>query len=114
MRKLTAVALALAFAGITFAQPEPPAPPPPPPAPPPPPYAQPAPPPPPPPGSYQGQYPIGGPKHYREWWCSQNWEQCKQMKLADLSGRKECLEKSQSYEAYRECEFLRKHGYRLR
>jgi len=93
MRKLTALASALAFAGITFAQPAPP---------------------PPPPGSYQGQYPIGGPKHYREWWCSQNWEQCKQMKLEDLLGRKECLEKSQSYQAYRECEFMRKHGYRLR
>ncbi len=93
MRKLTALASALAFAGITFAQPAPP---------------------PPPPGSYQGQYPIGGPKHYREWWCSQNWQQCQQMKLADLLGRKECLEKSQSYQAYRECEFMRKHGYRLR
>jgi len=88
MRKLTALASALAFAGITFAQP-------------------------PPLGSYQGQYPIGG-KQYKEWWCSQNWEQCKQMKLEDLLGRKECLEKSQSYQAYRECEFLRKRGYRLR
>jgi hypothetical protein len=95
MRKLTALASALAFAGITFAQP-----------------AQPAPPAaPPPPGSYQGQYPIGG-KKYKEWWCSQNWEQCKQMKLEDLSAKKECLEKSQSYQAYRECEFLRKHGRR--
>jgi len=93
MRKLTALASALTFAGITFAQPAPP---------------------PPPPGGYYGQYPIGGPKHYREWWCSQNWQQCQQMKLEDLLGRKECLEKSQSYQAYRECEFMRKHGYRLR
>ncbi len=86
MKKLTALAVALTFAGITFAQ-----------------QAQ--------SGSYQGQYPIGG-KRYKEWWCSQNWEQCKQMRLEDLSAKKECLEKSQSYEAYRECEFLRKHGRR--
>jgi len=65
-------------------------------------------------GSSQGQYSIGGGKKYKEWWCSQNWEKCKQMKLEDLSAKKECLEKSQSYEAYRECEFLRKHGHRLR
>ena len=89
MRKLTAVALALAFAGISFAQ-----------------QTQ--------SGSSQGQYFIGGGKKYKEWWCSQNWEKCKQMKLEDLSAKKECLEKSQSYEAYRECEFLRKHGHRLR
>jgi hypothetical protein len=94
MRKLTALAVALTFAGITFAQPGP--------------YAQPA-----PSDGYYGQYPIGG-KRYKEWWCSQNWEQCKQMKLADLSAKKECLEKSESYQAYRECEFMRKHGYRLR
>ncbi len=110
MRKLTALAVALTFAGITFAQPGPYAPPPP--------HHHrhhhtPPPPPPPPPGSYQGQYPIGG-KQYKEWWCSQNWQQCQQMKLADLFGRKECLEKSQSYEAYRECEFLRKHGRSFR
>ncbi len=115
MRKLTALASALAFAGITFAQP----------APPPHHHHMPPPPPPhhhhhklhhhhhhmPPPGSYQGQYPIGG-KRYKEWWCSQNWEQCRQMKLMDLLGKKECLEKSQSYQAYRECEFMRKHGHR--
>jgi hypothetical protein len=53
------------------------------------------------------------PKHRVEW-CKQNWEKCKQMKLEDLSAKKECLEKSQSYEAYKECEFLRKHGHRLR
>jgi hypothetical protein len=34
------------------------------------------------------------------------------MKLANLSAKKECLEKSQSYQAYKECEFMRKHGYR--
>jgi hypothetical protein len=51
-------------------------------------------------GSSQGQYPIGGGKKYKEWWCSQNWEKCKQMKLERLSAKKECLEKSQSYEAY--------------
>ncbi|AHE96775.1 hypothetical protein THERU_02930 [Thermocrinis ruber] len=89
MRKLTALALALAFVGISPAQ-----------------QAQ--------SGSSQGQYPIGGGKQYKEWWCSQNWEKCKQMKLEDLSAKKECLEKSESYQAYRECEFLRKHGHRLR
>jgi hypothetical protein len=89
MRKLTAVALALAFAGISSAQ-----------------QTQ--------SGSSQGQYPIGGGKKYKEWWCSQNWEKCKQMKLENLSAKKECLEKSQSYQAYRECEFMRKHGHSLR
>jgi len=109
MRNLTALAVALTFVGITFAQPGPYGPHHGPHHGPPPPHAQPA-----PPGGYYGQYPIGGPKHYREWWCSQNWQQCQQMKLGDLIERKECLEKSQSYQAYRECEFMRKHGYRLR
>jgi len=77
MRKSAAVALALAFAGITFAQ-----------------QTQ--------SGSSQGQYPTGGSKHYKEW-CRQNWEKCKQMKLERLSAKKECLEKSQSYEAFRSC-----------
>jgi hypothetical protein len=53
-------------------------------------------------GSSQGQYPTGGPKHHKEW-CRQNWEKCKQMKLEALSAKKECLEKSQSYEAFRNC-----------
>ncbi|MFZ8785701.1 hypothetical protein [Thermocrinis sp.] len=77
MRKLTALALALAFAGITFAQ-----------------QTQ--------SGSSQEQYSTGGPKRYKEW-CRQNWEKCKQMKLERLSAKKECLEKSQSYEAFRSC-----------
>jgi hypothetical protein len=89
MRKLTALALALAFAGISPAQ-----------------QAQ--------SDSSQGQHPIGGEKHYKEWWCSQNWEKCKQMKLAKLNAKKECLEKSQSYQAYKECEFMVKHGHSLR
>ncbi|MFZ8864054.1 MAG: hypothetical protein ACO2PP_26605 [Thermocrinis sp.] len=88
MRKSAALAVALAFAGITFAQ-----------------QTQ--------SGSSQGQYPTGGPKHHKEW-CRQNWEKCKQMKLERLSAKKECLEKSQSYEAYKECEFLRKHGHSIR
>jgi len=88
MRKPTALSVALAFAGITFAQ-----------------QTQ--------SGSSQGQYPTGGPKHHKEW-CRQNWEKCKQMKLERLSAKKECLEKSQSYEAYKECEFLRKHGHSIR
>jgi hypothetical protein len=50
----------------------------------------------------QGQYPTGGPKHHKEW-CRQNWEKCKQMQLKMLSAKKECLEKSQSYEAFRSC-----------
>jgi len=77
MRKLTALAVALAFAGITFAQ-----------------QTQ--------LGSSQGQYPTSGPKHYKEW-CKQNWEKCKQIKLKMLSAKKECLEKSESYEAFRSC-----------
>jgi len=77
MRKLTALALAFAFAGITFAQ-----------------QAQ--------LGSSQGQYPIGGGKHHKEW-CKQNWEKCKQIKLKMLSAKKERLEKSQDYEAFRSC-----------
>jgi hypothetical protein len=50
----------------------------------------------------QGQYPTGSPKHHKEW-CKQNWEKCKQIKLKMLSAKKECLEKSQSYEAFRSC-----------
>jgi hypothetical protein len=42
------------------------------------------------------------PKHRMEW-CRQNWEKCKQMQLKMLSAKKECLEKSQSYEAFRNC-----------
>jgi hypothetical protein len=42
------------------------------------------------------------PKHRMEW-CKQNWEKCKQIKLKMLSAKKECLEKSESYEAFRNC-----------
>ncbi len=42
------------------------------------------------------------PKH-RMTWCKQNWEKCKQRKLERLSMKKECLEKSQSFEDYKEC-----------
>jgi carbamoylphosphate synthase large subunit len=42
------------------------------------------------------------PKHHKEW-CKQNWEKCKQMQLKMLSAKKECLEKSQDYEAFRNC-----------
>jgi|YNPMSStandDraft_1061717.scaffolds.fasta_scaffold92302_1 hypothetical protein len=77
MRKLTALAVSLAFAGVTFAQ-----------------QTQ--------SDSSQGQYPTGGPKHHKEW-CKQNWEKCKQMQLKMLSAKKECLEKSQDYEAFRSC-----------
>jgi len=71
MKKFLILTTAFVFAGISFAQ-----------------QTQ--------SGSSQGQYPIGGGKRYKEWWCSQNWEKCKQMKLEDLSAKKECLEKSQS------------------
>jgi len=36
-------------------------------------------------------------------WCKQNWEKWKQIKLKRLSAKKECLEKSESYEAFRSC-----------
>jgi hypothetical protein len=36
-------------------------------------------------------------------WCKQNWEKCKQVQLKMLSAKKECLEKSESYEAFRSC-----------
>lgn len=78
MRKFLVLTTAFVFAGISFAQ-----------------QAQ--------SGSSQGKYPIGGGKQYKEWWCSQNWEKCKQMKLERLSAKKECLEKNQSYEAFRSC-----------
>jgi hypothetical protein len=42
------------------------------------------------------------PKHRMEW-CKQNWEKCKQIKLKMLSAKKECLEKSQDFEAFRSC-----------
>jgi len=50
------------------------------------------------------QNPAGSPKHqHRIEWCKQNWEKCKQMQLKILSAKKECLEKSQDYEAFRSC-----------
>jgi len=50
------------------------------------------------------QNPAGSPKHqHRMEWCKQNWEKCKQVQLKMLSARKECLEKSQDYEAFRSC-----------
>ena len=79
MRKLTAVAVALAFAGITFAQ-----------------QTQ--------SDGSREQNPAGSPKHqHRMEWCKQNWEKCKQVQLKMLSAKKECLEKSQNYEAFRSC-----------
>jgi hypothetical protein len=50
----------------------------------------------------QGPYHTGGPKRRIEW-CKQNWEKCRQMKLERLSAKKECLEKSESYETFRSC-----------
>jgi hypothetical protein len=77
MRKFLVLTTALVFASISFAQ-----------------QAQ--------SGSSRGQYPTNGPKHYKEW-CKQNWEKCKQIKLKMLSAKKACLEKSESYEAFRSC-----------
>jgi hypothetical protein len=69
----SAVALVLAFAGISLAQ------------------------------QTQSVVPnFEVPKH-RMGWCKQNWEKCRQMKLERFSLKKECLEKSQSYEDYKEC-----------
>jgi hypothetical protein len=76
MGKSAALALALAFAGVTFAQ-----------------------------QTQSGVYEVPNlevPKHRMEW-CKQNWEKCKQMQLKMLSAKKECLEKSQDYEAFRKC-----------
>uniref|UniRef100_A0A7C5X3C3 Uncharacterized protein n=1 Tax=Thermocrinis ruber TaxID=75906 RepID=A0A7C5X3C3_9AQUI len=44
-------------------------------------------------------------------WCEQtwrqckemNWKRCKEMRLEMLSVEKECLERSQNYDAFREC-----------
>jgi hypothetical protein len=77
MKKFLVLTTALAFAGVSFAQ-----------------QTQ--------SDSSQGQYPTGGPKQHKEW-CKQNWEKCKEIKLKRLSAKKECLEKSQSYEAFRSC-----------
>jgi hypothetical protein len=51
------------------------------------------------------------PNRYIEW-CKQNWEKCKEMRLRRISVEKECLEKSQSYDAFRECMFFRKEKIR--
>jgi len=51
------------------------------------------------------------PNRYIEW-CKQNWEKCKEMRLRRISVEKECLERSQSYDAFRECMFLRKEKIR--
>jgi hypothetical protein len=50
------------------------------------------------------QNPAGSPKHqHRMEWCKQNWERCKQMQLKMLSAKKDCLEKSKDYEAFKKC-----------
>jgi Fe2+ transport system protein B len=76
MKRFLILTMALVFAGINFAQ-----------------------------QTQSGVYEVPNlevPKHRMEW-CRQNWEKCKQMQLKMLSARKECLEKSQSYEAFRSC-----------
>jgi hypothetical protein len=77
-----AVALGLVFAGISFSQ------------------------------QTQAEFPKPEfPNRYIEW-CKQNWEKCKEMRLRRISVEKECLERSQSYDAFRECMFLRKEKIR--
>jgi Fe2+ transport system protein B len=76
MRKFLFLTTALVFTGIGFAQ-----------------------------QTQSGVYEVPNfevPKHRMEW-CKQNWEKCKQIKLKMLSAKKECLEKSESYEAFRNC-----------
>jgi len=79
MRKLTSVALALAFAGLSFADP-------------------------PQSNGPWGQNPAFSQRHQRHIeWCKQNWDKCKERKLKWLSAKQECLQKSQSYDAFRSC-----------
>jgi hypothetical protein len=79
MRKFLVLTTAFVFAGISFAQ-----------------QTQ--------SDGFREQNPAGSPKHqHRMEWCKQNWEKCKQIKLKMLSAKKECLEKSESYEAFRSC-----------
>jgi len=76
MKRFLILTMAFVFAGINFAQ-----------------------------QTQSGVYEVPNfevPKHRMEW-CKQNWEKCKQIQLKMLSARKECLEKSQSYEAFRNC-----------
>jgi Fe2+ transport system protein B len=76
MKRFLILTMALVFAGINFAQ-----------------------------QTQSGVYEVPNlevPKHRMEW-CKQNWEKCKQIQLKMLSARKECLEKSQDYEAFRSC-----------
>jgi hypothetical protein len=76
MRKFLVLSAVLVFTGISFAQ-----------------------------QTQSGVYEVPNfevPKHRIEW-CKQNWEKCKQIKLRMLSAKKECLEKSESYEAFRSC-----------
>jgi Fe2+ transport system protein B len=76
MKRFLILTMAFVFAGINFAQ-----------------------------QTQSGVYEVPNfevPKHRMEW-CKQNWEKCKQIQLKMLSARKECLEKSQDYEAFRKC-----------
>jgi len=68
-------ALVLAFAGISFSQ------------------------------QPQPEFPNPEALKRRIEWCKQNWEQCREMRLKRLSVEKECLEKSQSHDAFVECMF---------
>jgi hypothetical protein len=73
MRKMAALVLALTFAGISFSQ------------------------------QTQPEFPNPGVLKHRMEWCKQNWEKCKERKLRRLSVEKECLERSQNHDAFREC-----------
>jgi hypothetical protein len=76
MKRFLILTTAFVFAGINFAQ-----------------------------QTQSGVYEVPNPevqKHRMEW-CKQNWEKCKQIQLKMLSAKKECLEKSQDFEAFRNC-----------
>jgi hypothetical protein len=75
VRKLASLVLTFTFAGISFSQ------------------------------QTQSEFPNPEVLKHRMEWCKQNWEQCKEMRLRMISVEKECLERSQSYDAFRECMF---------
>ncbi len=61
------------------------------------------------------EYYEGKHHEYKHMWCSQNWEKCKelemnklQLKEDRLKTRRECLEKSKSFEEYRACKYQSK------
>lgn len=41
--------------------------------------------------------------HMGRQWCQQNWEQCKSLKERYILKKRECLQKAESFESYKEC-----------